>query len=75
MRFKQVVPHVPWSAEKTQARIDSTLADIKLLNQGINRINSQLNDLNHKREAFCVRAGRKSKYLNQLRKQLQEPKQ
>lgn len=71
-RFDKVEPKEPWSAEKTKERIDVTMASVRELNTELNDVNSRLNELNVTRTTLCSKLSRKNKYINQLRKQLDE---
>lgn len=72
MKFQKLEPKEPWSAEKTQERIDKVLSEIKAMNQEINKINSQLRQTAFRKIVLQSRISDKSKYLNQLRKQKEE---
>lgn len=59
-----------WTKEDFEARILSTLNDVKGLNQAINTINSEMNVLKDRKRALSNRVSKKNKYINQLRNHL-----
>ena len=72
MKFAKVIPHEPWSKEKTQERIDLVMEDIRELNKHIEHLRNQISK--HKGEIVTQskRLSNKQKYINQLKKQLLE---
>jgi len=72
MKFDKVVPKAPWPVEKTKDRIFKVQEDIKKDNREMENINSQINVLLVKKRSLQYRVGNKTKYINQLQKQLLE---
>lgn len=72
-KFQKVIPKVRWPREVTEAKIISVWNEIGEFNRMVNAIDRQMSGLLEQKMIIKIKIGNKTKYANQLKKQLDEP--
>ena len=72
MKFQKPVNFRPWTEQETAEKIESAKSDIQKYDIQLMMTDKILNQVRQRKKEIQYKIGNKTKYLNQLKKQLEE---
>lgn len=72
MKFDKPATFPEWTNEKTQSQIDAVKKETADMCRRMNKIDSEINVLQHEKRNIANRISNKNKYISQLENQLKE---